>query len=169
VAVTPVHHRIDDLHQESATLAVLRPAGAGDTAFIMPWSTDSPSILSRKDNAQGRPLHPPGLAPRSFHKGLRPSRRRPAARRTPPARFACLLIGVRDSNPRYWYRGRIANRRTVMSRTSPPSESGRTPEVHDTWFRNRVKEALADTRPAVSHKQAMREAQALIDKKRCRS
>ena len=27
------------------------------------------------------------------------------------------------------------------------------PEAHDAWFRDKVKEALADTRPSVSHKQ----------------
>lgn len=39
------------------------------------------------------------------------------------------------------------------------------PEAHDAWFRDKVKEALADTRPAVSHKQVMDEVQILIDKK----
>ncbi|MDY6930171.1 MAG: type II toxin-antitoxin system RelB/DinJ family antitoxin [Pseudomonadota bacterium] len=43
------------------------------------------------------------------------------------------------------------------------------PEVHDAWFRDKVKEALADTRPAVSHQQVMDEAQALIDRKRRRA
>lgn len=40
------------------------------------------------------------------------------------------------------------------------------PEAYDAWFRAKVKEALADTRPAVSHQQVMDEAQALIDRKR---
>jgi DNA-damage-inducible protein J len=40
------------------------------------------------------------------------------------------------------------------------------PEAHDAWFRAKVREALADTRPAVSHQQVMDEAQALIDRKR---
>ena len=40
------------------------------------------------------------------------------------------------------------------------------PEAHDLWFRNKVKEALLDTRPTVSHKQVMDEAQKLIDRKR---
>lgn len=40
------------------------------------------------------------------------------------------------------------------------------PEAHDAWFRDKVKEALADSRPTVSHKQVMDEAQALIDRKR---
>jgi DNA-damage-inducible protein J len=42
------------------------------------------------------------------------------------------------------------------------------PETYDTWFRDKVKEALADTRPAVSHQQVMDEAQQLIDRKRQR-
>jgi len=40
------------------------------------------------------------------------------------------------------------------------------PEAHDAWFRAKVHEALADTRPAVPHHQVMDEAQALIDRKR---
>ena len=42
------------------------------------------------------------------------------------------------------------------------------PEVHDAWFRNKVKEALADTRSTVSHEQVMIDAQTLIDEKRRR-
>ena len=40
------------------------------------------------------------------------------------------------------------------------------PETYDAWFREKVKEALADTRPERPHKQVMDEAQALIDRKR---
>lgn len=40
------------------------------------------------------------------------------------------------------------------------------PQAHDAWFRAKVQEALADTRPAVPHQQVMDEAQALIDRKR---
>lgn len=40
------------------------------------------------------------------------------------------------------------------------------PEAHDAWFREKVKEALADARPTVLHQQVMDEAQALIDRKR---
>ncbi len=40
------------------------------------------------------------------------------------------------------------------------------PEAHDEWFRAKVREALADDRPGVSHGQVMDEAQALIDRKR---
>lgn len=43
------------------------------------------------------------------------------------------------------------------------------PEIYDAWFRDKVKEALADTRLAVSHKQVMNEAQMLIDRKRRRA
>ena len=39
------------------------------------------------------------------------------------------------------------------------------PKAHDAWFRDKVKEALADTKPAVSHEQVMDEAQKLIDRK----
>jgi DNA-damage-inducible protein J len=42
------------------------------------------------------------------------------------------------------------------------------PAAHDAWFRNKVKEALADTRPTVSHEQVMDDAQTLIDRKRRR-
>ncbi|MCU5786165.1 type II toxin-antitoxin system RelB family antitoxin [Alloalcanivorax marinus] len=40
------------------------------------------------------------------------------------------------------------------------------PAAHDTWFREKVLEALADTRPGVPHDQAMADVQALIDRKR---
>ncbi len=43
------------------------------------------------------------------------------------------------------------------------------PEAHDVWFRDKVKEALADTQPLVPHQQVMDEAQALIDRKRSRA
>ncbi len=38
-------------------------------------------------------------------------------------------------------------------------------DAYDTWFRAKVHEALADTRPAVPHEQVMDEVQALIDRK----
>lgn len=38
--------------------------------------------------------------------------------------------------------------------------------AYDEWFRSKVMEALADTRPAIQHRQVMNDAQALIDKKR---
>ncbi|WP_413737545.1 type II toxin-antitoxin system RelB/DinJ family antitoxin [Sodalis sp. RH21] len=40
------------------------------------------------------------------------------------------------------------------------------PEAHDKWFRAKVHEALADSRPGVPHQQVMDEAQAPIDRKR---
>lgn len=40
------------------------------------------------------------------------------------------------------------------------------PEAHDAWFRDKVKEALADTQPTVSHNQVMDDVQILIDRKR---
>ncbi len=40
------------------------------------------------------------------------------------------------------------------------------PEAHDAWFRAKVQEALADTRPTVPHRQVMDEVQARIDRKR---
>jgi DNA-damage-inducible protein J len=40
------------------------------------------------------------------------------------------------------------------------------PAAYDAWFRAKVQEALADTRPTVPHRQVMNEAQALIDRKR---
>lgn len=43
------------------------------------------------------------------------------------------------------------------------------PEAHDHWFREKVKEALADNQPALSHQQVMDEVQALIDRKRNRA
>ncbi len=40
------------------------------------------------------------------------------------------------------------------------------PDAYDAWFRTKVQEALDDPRPAVSHAQAMHDAQVLIDEKR---
>ncbi len=40
------------------------------------------------------------------------------------------------------------------------------PEAHDAWFRAKVQEALADTRPTVPHRQVMDEVQVRIDRKR---
>jgi len=40
------------------------------------------------------------------------------------------------------------------------------PDAYDAWFRAKVREALADSRPASPHREVMDEAQALIDKKR---
>ncbi len=40
------------------------------------------------------------------------------------------------------------------------------PDAHEAWFRAKVQEALADTRPAVAHQQVMDDAQTLINSKR---
>ncbi len=40
------------------------------------------------------------------------------------------------------------------------------PVAYETWFRAKVREALADPRLPVPHQQVMDEMQALIDKKR---
>ena len=40
------------------------------------------------------------------------------------------------------------------------------PVTYDAWFRAKVREALDDPGPRIPHNQVMREAQALIDKKR---
>jgi DNA-damage-inducible protein J len=40
------------------------------------------------------------------------------------------------------------------------------PDAYDAWFRAKVQEAIADTRPPIQHSEVMKEAQALIDKKR---
>lgn len=40
------------------------------------------------------------------------------------------------------------------------------PAAYDAWFRVKVQEALADTKPAVPHDQVMDDVQALIDRKR---
>lgn len=43
------------------------------------------------------------------------------------------------------------------------------PEEYDIWFRQKVKEAMDDTQPSLSHDDIMDEAQALIDRKRYRA
>lgn len=50
-----------------------------------------------------------------------------------------------------------------------PPELTMDRETHDLWFRNKVQEALADTRNTVPHEQVMDEVQALIDRKRQRA
>lgn len=40
------------------------------------------------------------------------------------------------------------------------------PAAYDAWFRVKVQEALADTKPAVPHDQVMDDVQAMIDRKR---
>ena len=60
---------------------------------------------------------------------------------------------------------RIMLTRVVKEGGLPPGLTV-DPEAYDAWFRTKVQEALDDTRPTVSHQQAMSEAQALIDRKR---
>jgi len=40
------------------------------------------------------------------------------------------------------------------------------PDAYDAWFRAKVREALDDPSPAVSHAQVMQDAQELIDQRR---
>lgn len=40
------------------------------------------------------------------------------------------------------------------------------PEAHDAWFRDKVREAMTNNSPSVSHQQVMDDVQALIDRKR---
>lgn len=54
----------------------------------------------------------------------------------------------------------------VNSEGGLPAGLTADPAAHDAWFRARVQEALADTRPTVPHDQVMDDAQILIDKKR---
>jgi len=54
----------------------------------------------------------------------------------------------------------------VVKEGALPAGLTADPEAYDAWFREKVKEALADTRPSRPHKQVMDETQALIDRKR---
>lgn len=54
----------------------------------------------------------------------------------------------------------------VVKEGALPAGLTTDPEAHDAWFRAKVHEALADTRPAVPHQKVMDETQALIDRKR---
>ena len=40
------------------------------------------------------------------------------------------------------------------------------PDAYDAWFREKVREALDDTRPTHTHQRVMDDTQALIDRKR---
>lgn len=50
-----------------------------------------------------------------------------------------------------------------------PAGLASDPETYDSWFRQKVHEALQDQRPTLTHEEAMQQAQALIDEKRRRS
>jgi DNA-damage-inducible protein J len=54
----------------------------------------------------------------------------------------------------------------VAKEGSLPAGLTADPEAYDAWFRAKVREALADKRPAVPHEQVMNDAQTLIDRKR---
>lgn len=60
--------------------------------------------------------------------------------------------------------------RILLTRVSQegglPAGLAADPDAYDAWFRAKVREALADPRPAVPHGRVMDEAQALIDRKR---
>ncbi len=47
-----------------------------------------------------------------------------------------------------------------------PAGLASDPEAHDSWFRAKVREALADNAPAIPHDRVMDDVQALIDRKR---
>lgn len=53
----------------------------------------------------------------------------------------------------------------VASEGGLPAGLTADPQAYDAWFRAKVKQALADDRPAASHDEVMAEAQALIDRK----
>ena len=56
---------------------------------------------------------------------------------------------------------------TRVAREGPlPAGLAIDPDAYDAWFRAKVQEALADSRPATPHPKAIYEVQALIDKKR---
>ena len=59
--------------------------------------------------------------------------------------------------------------RILLTRVSQegglPAGLTTSPASYDAWFRAKVHEALADTRPAVPHQQVMDDAQALIERK----
>lgn len=42
-------------------------------------------------------------------------------------------------------------------------------ESYDSWFRAKVREAMEDTRPTISHSEVMDDVQAIIDRKRTRA
>jgi DNA-damage-inducible protein J len=60
--------------------------------------------------------------------------------------------------------------RTLLTRVARegalPADLAVDPDAYDAWFRAKVQEALADTRPPIQHEEIMNEARALIDKKR---
>ena len=55
----------------------------------------------------------------------------------------------------------------IVSEGGLPAGLASDPAAYDAWFRAKVREALDDTAPAISHEKAMQDVQALIDRKRC--
>jgi DNA-damage-inducible protein J len=53
----------------------------------------------------------------------------------------------------------------VVKEGALPAGLTADPEAYEAWFRAKVREALADERPALPHEQVMHDAQALIDRK----
>ena len=56
----------------------------------------------------------------------------------------------------------------IVSEGGLPAGLASDPAAYDAWFRAKVREALDDTGPAISHEKVMQDAQALIDRK-CRA
>ena len=58
--------------------------------------------------------------------------------------------------------------RILLARVTKESGllAGLTADADAAWFREKVHEALDDTRPAVPHQQVMADAQAIINRKR---
>ena len=54
----------------------------------------------------------------------------------------------------------------VAAEGGMPAGLTANPDAYDAWFKSKVQEALADTRPTKPHGQVMLEARALIDGKR---
>lgn len=54
----------------------------------------------------------------------------------------------------------------VVKEGGLPAGLAADPDAYDRWFRTKVQEAIDDTRPTVSHRRVMDDAQALIDRRR---
>lgn len=53
----------------------------------------------------------------------------------------------------------------VVQEGALPAGLTADPKAYDAWFRAKVKEALADQRPALPHPRVMRDAKVLVDRK----
>lgn len=58
------------------------------------------------------------------------------------------------------------NNKTRVTKESDLPVELAEPAAHDAWFRAKVPEALADTKPTAPNKQVMYDVQALINNKR---